>query len=61
MDLQAIKKALPHVDEIYVKDGEWFIHFVPDAEVVNLNEFNELNELNETIIKEAPSKKNKLK
>jgi len=39
MDLQAIKKALPHVDEIYVKDGEWFIHFVPDAEVVNLNEF----------------------
>lgn len=52
MDIQAIKIALPHVEKIWVKNNEWFIHFVPDAELVNLNE---------TIIKEAPLKKNKLK
>jgi len=55
MDINAIKKALPHVEKIWVKGGEWFIHFVPDAELVNLNETNE------TIIKEATSKKLKNK
>ena len=52
MDIKAIKKALPHVEKIYVKGGEWFIHYVPDAELVNLNE---------TKIEEAPLKKTKLK
>lgn len=55
MDINAIKKALPHVEKIYVKGGEWFIHYVPDAELVNLHE------LHETIIKEATSKKLKNK
>lgn len=55
MDIKAIKKALPHVEKIYVKGGEWFIHYVPDAELVNLHE------LNETKIEEAPLKKTKLK
>lgn len=45
MDINLIKKALPHIDKIWVKGGEWFIHFVPDAEMVKLNE---------TTIKDAP-------
>ena len=43
MDINLIKKVLPHVDKIWVKGGEWFIHYVPDAEVIT-----------ETTIKDAP-------
>lgn len=37
MDLSIIKQALPHVERVWVKDGQWFIHYQPNAEEIDLN------------------------
>jgi hypothetical protein len=51
MDYNFVKIALPHVTKVWVLNGEWYIHFVPDAVEVGLSD--------ETISQDSakPSKK----
>ena len=53
MDLLSIKIALPHVEKIWVLNGEWYIHFVVGSEEILLTE--------ETLFREVPEAKNKKK
>ena len=57
MDLNVYKKALPHIKIVWVKDEQIYIHFVPDAVEVDMENLPETTETNSQEQPVKPSKK----
>ena len=60
-EIREAVKILPHIKKVWVKDGEYWIHHVKNAEVIDLDDTVTPEQETETILQEQPVKKSKKK